>query len=110
EEFSCSGLDVGTDGLELHLTTNGPFDKSCEIPHYGEVNLTAGGAGYGSASFEIDDCPELALDIAPDATEVYAGETIGTTFSITNDGELDTPVYFVSVLPNDEGLEWSGDL
>src|SRR5699024_7802229 len=27
EEFSRSGLDVGTDGLELHLTANGPFDK-----------------------------------------------------------------------------------
>src|SRR5699024_5508088 len=67
------------------------------------------GAGSGHAEFQVD-CPSFSLDIAPDATEVFAGESIGTTFSITNDGELDTPVYFVGVLPNDEGLEWSGDL
>jgi uncharacterized repeat protein (TIGR01451 family) len=92
-------------------TVTGTQDPTTNI-----VTAMATGQSSGATVSDVAECvtdvlfPDLAVEKTADATPISAGEPIGYTITVRNDGDGVAHGVFVSdALPTDAGLAWSID-
>jgi uncharacterized repeat protein (TIGR01451 family) len=120
-DCSTGGALISTEPLVAGMATSDPFTADsvddagfyCFRAEYtpdaaGEVNYVAGShTNLDSECFEVQ-AADIDVEKTADAASVNAGEQIGFTVTISNDGAgLATGLAFVDALPGGDGIDWS---
>ena len=91
----------------VHVVSNTTADSCGEYDNTAAVTTTNDGQDEASASTEVL-CAEIDVDKTADAASVNAGEQIGFTVTISNNGEgLATGLAFTDDLPAGAGVSWT---
>jgi uncharacterized repeat protein (TIGR01451 family) len=105
-EFGPTSLAAGASAT-VHIVSNTTALSCGEYDNTAEVTTTNDGSDEASASTKVN-CAEIDVEKTADAPSVNAGEQIGFTVTISNDGEgLATGLAFTDALPGGDGISWS---
>jgi uncharacterized repeat protein (TIGR01451 family) len=120
-DCSTGGALISTETLVAGMATSDPFTADsvddagfyCFRAEYapdaqGELNYVAGShTNLTSECFEVQ-AAVIDVEKTADAPSVNAGEQIGFTVTISNDGAgLATGLAFLDALPGGDGIDWS---
>jgi uncharacterized repeat protein (TIGR01451 family) len=104
--FSPTSLAAGASAT-VHVVSNTTKLSCGEYDNTASVTTTNDGSDEASASTEVL-CAEIDVDKEADAASVNAGEQIGFTVTISNNGDgLATGLAFTDALPGGDGVDWT---
>jgi uncharacterized repeat protein (TIGR01451 family) len=108
-----AGTTQAASTFTVHITspttsaTGGACPGSGEVDNTGNVTTTNDGSGQSSASTCVA-APAIHIVKTADAAQVNAGDPIGFTLTVWNDGSGDAKgVALTDTLPTNAGLSWS---
>src|SRR5699024_7735141 len=75
--LTCDDLEIpANSSIEIKMRAVSDYTLHCDVQLEASARLTEGGNGEASAYIDVE-CLDLAIGIAPDASEVDAGNDIG---------------------------------
>ena len=108
--WSAQGLST----FNVHITspttaaTGGTCPGTGTVNNTGSVTTTNDGSGQASASTCVGALRHIQIVKTPDAAQVDAGDPIGFTLTVSNNGAGDAHgVTLMDTLPTNAGLNWS---
>jgi uncharacterized repeat protein (TIGR01451 family) len=106
--FSPTSLAAGASAT-VHIVSNTTKLSCGEYDNTASVTTTNDGSDEAKASTEVL-CAEIDVEKEADDASVNAGEQIGFTVTLSNDGDgLATGLAFTDNLPDGDGVSWTID-
>jgi uncharacterized repeat protein (TIGR01451 family) len=108
--LTCAFGDLAPDAsASVHISSSTTFDSCGEITNTASVSTTNDGSGESTDSVTVE-CPDLEIVKEADAASVSAGDEIGFTVTVTNNGPGTAANVSISdPLPTGTGVVWSED-
>jgi len=104
--FSPTSMAAGASAW-VHIISDTTGDSCAKYDNTASVSTGNDGADEASASTEVL-CADIDVEKEADDASVNAGEQIGFTVTISNNGEgLATGLGFIDALPDGDGIDWS---
>ncbi len=105
---NCTARDLAAAGtIKVHVTSTTTAASCTTINNTATYNSTNGGTDSASASVVVN-CPDIKVTKVPDNATVNAGDAIGFTMVVTNNGPgVAKGVTLSDTLPVFNGASWS---
>ena len=110
QTLDCSFGDIAPNtSVTVHIKSGTEFASCAEYPNTATVNANNHPEVTAMGSTEVE-CPDLEVEKTADAAKVSAGDDIGFTITVTNNGPgTATNVTLNDPLPAGSGVDWSID-